>query len=90
MKLIQIGAGWQKTGKSGVPYVALSLDSRAIRSIADHDLRKVCLFKNKYKRNDQDPDYTVMAPGPEDQPGSEETKSADTPHQNSKGDMLPF
>jgi len=46
-------AGWERTSKSGVDYLALDIDKE-----------KYVAFKNKYKKEDKHPDYNVLKSTP--------------------------
>ena len=53
-----IGGGWKATTKKGQAYLSLSLN---VEKMAGVDLKKICIFPNKYKKEEKHPDYVVMA-----------------------------
>lgn len=60
-QLIELGALWKRTSKSGEEYMTgtIQIDGKAI------ELR---LFPNKYKKNEKQPDYRIMTESGDEQP----------------------
>jgi hypothetical protein len=56
-----VGVGWKNVTKTGKNYIALKIEPEMLKRVASEDLGKVCLFKNEYQRDDQDPDYVLHA-----------------------------
>lgn len=68
-----IGGAWKKTTKNGETYLSMSLDIEGLRQVAKQaeadGYRNVVLrvFQNKFKKQDNHPDFTIPFPQPKQQ-----------------------
>lgn len=79
MKFEQIGSGWvRKSKKSNLEYIGLTVLKEKLERVHQEDYSKLCLFRNQYKKNQNDPDYQLCAPV-QDEPSTGTTVPGTTP-----------
>lgn len=63
IKFKRLGGGWMVKTKSGKKAINLKLDPELCEAVPKHDWKKgVYIFKNTYKKSENDPDFSVHAP----------------------------
>lgn len=73
MKFKTIGAAWTRKSFKGTEYISITIDPDKFKKIYIEDYKKFCLFKNKFKDQPDQPDYTLCAPIPDQEAKNENT-----------------